>query len=90
MEVFLYHLLVNEGFKVRIFDVRKVPSCNCAWGINKKCKKSIPIKEFIISKPKTRGNRVKLLSVLWKNMRFGKIKNPKMKKIHFHQEFLSN
>ncbi len=30
---YLYELLDQNGFDVRIYDVRKVPDCRCAWGI---------------------------------------------------------
>ena len=55
---YLYELLSQNGFNVKIYDLRSKPDCRCAWGIMyseaKELYKQIGINldDYILSKPK--------------------------------------
>ncbi len=55
---FLFYLLKNEGFDVKIKDIRKTPDCRCAWGTMYKEAKELykmiglDLDDYILSKPK--------------------------------------
>ncbi len=55
---YLYELLHQNGFEVKIYDVRKKPDCRCAWGIaydearDLYKRVGIDLDEFVLSKPK--------------------------------------
>lgn len=55
---FLYHLLLKNGYKASIFEIRESPDCRCGWGIAYREAKElyseigIKIDDFILTKPK--------------------------------------
>ena len=65
---YLYELLAQNGFNVKIYDIRSKPDCRCAWGIAyseaKELYKKIGINldDYILSKPKEViiNNKIKL------------------------------
>lgn len=54
---FLYNILIKNGYKCSIFDIRKSPDCRCGWGIAYKEAKELyseidlDLDEFILSIP---------------------------------------
>lgn len=54
---FLYNLLLKNGYRASIFEVRKSPDCRCGWGIAYREAKElyseidIEIDDFILTKP---------------------------------------
>ncbi|MEM0350227.1 MAG: NAD(P)/FAD-dependent oxidoreductase [Archaeoglobaceae archaeon] len=55
---FLYNILIKNGYKVSLFDIRKSPDCRCGWGIAYDEAKKLYLKidlnfdEFVLVRPK--------------------------------------